>query len=148
MHSQNTSQPDIAQRVLDSTLSAVRSRKSGRLIKHSTITAVLIACLFATFLLTRSAPDQPRVANRATEVEIQNTQTSLITHVSDQPLQLIERVPANTSSSIIVRVSGNTIGQGRIQSVTDEQLLASLPPDQPAGLVQHPDGSASLIRIE
>ena len=147
MHSPNTSQPDIAARVLDSTLSAVRTKRTNRYASRFGIATAVVVIACAIPFISDPGTHLPQNTGDSTSVSRSGFSSPLIEHVSTQPLNLIERVPEQ-SPSLIQRVTHTSDVRSRFPSVSDDQLLASLPTDQVAGLVRNPDGTVTLVQIK
>lgn len=154
MHSPDKPRLNTRQRVLETTLDAVRQRRRSRFRKHAAVTVLLGASLCALGFWQRETLDsgQTIAASKPDnvaqpELHSKTSTPPLIERLPSQPLQSMVRITRN-STTTIERIKRDPDQGSLIERINDQQLLASLPADQAAGLVRFPDGNVRLVLLK
>ena len=152
MPSPNTPAPDFRRQVLEATLTEVRGRRRHRAKRHQALASLATVIIVVIVTATTGTPwwKNARLEPQPTAFtpkDVGTAPSSLIEWLPvDRPLRFFD----NTGSrqSLVTRVPPNQESLlETFEHLTDDQLLASLPPYQPAGIVQDPDGRTRLIFV-
>lgn len=134
MTSPNAPNTNCRKRVLEAALDEVHRRRTHR---RAVVAGSISVVLVAFSIVWKPKPEAQ------TLVVLEKPKPSLIEHIEvPRPFQFVQQATGKSQIQYITEVQDL---QDRIQILSDDQLLASLPPDRPAALVVTPDGTPQLV---
>ena len=151
MHSPETPEPEKRERILTLTLAKVRERRIRR--RRGAAAGVLLVAGFAAGILwwqrlpSIPSPEgaRPGLAHVPQTPEPAPASASVAPVIERIPMRPLRTTVRIKEPATMDRIAHDPSIRQRIELISDAQLLAELPPDQPAGLLRRADGTATLV---
>ncbi|MCB1100292.1 MAG: hypothetical protein KDN22_32300 [Verrucomicrobiae bacterium] len=154
MHSTDKPVGETRQRIFEATLNAVQQRRRRRNRNNVALTVLFGAslCVFGFWQGRTSDVKLAKATAHPVNVAKQEPTPAaiaplLIERLPLLPLQTTVRI-SSKSTELIERIGNDPERSSVIKRINDQELLASLPINQAAGLVRFPDGNVRLFLLK
>lgn len=154
--------PSPSDRVLSATLLQVHGRRRRRrrqVAATASLVTIVVVGISTFFGEHPSSPTAPRpepsasppiaIAEAEVETEAESAGVSIqrITALDGSSIDS-SRIQRSTRLGTIERLSAHSQSSRLVESISEGQLFAALPEEQPAALLKNPDGSSRLFLLK